>query len=62
MCLIIALVAIVYAISAFIAGDIVLGISAVIIALFFSGLLIKNIMDVKKMRSERKEEQKKEEI
>ena len=53
MCLIIAFVAITYAISAFMAGDILLGISAVVIALFFTGLLIKNVMDVKKMRSEK---------
>ena len=53
MCLIIAFVAITYAISAFMAGDILLGISAVVIALFFTGLLIKNVLDVKKMRNER---------
>ena len=53
MCLIIAFVAIVYAISAFMAGDILLGISAVVIALFFTALLIKNILDVKKMRNKK---------
>ncbi len=53
MCLIIAFVAIVYAISAFMAGDIWLGISAVVIALFFTTLLIKNILDVKKMRNKK---------
>ncbi len=53
MCLIIAFVAITYAISAFMAGDILLGISAVVIALFFTALLIKNVLDVKKMRSEK---------
>jgi len=60
MCLIIAFIAITYAISAFMAGDILLGISAVVIALFFSGLLIKNIMEVKKMKEERRREQNKE--
>ena len=60
MCLIIAFIAITYAISAVMAGDILLGISAVVIALFFSGLLIKNIMDVKKMKEERRHEQNKE--
>lgn len=61
MCLIIAFVAIVYAISAFIAGDILLGLSAVVIAVFFTGLLIKNIMDVKKMRNEKNNDENKEE-
>jgi membrane protein implicated in regulation of membrane protease activity len=61
MCLIIAFVAIVYAISAFIAGDILLGLSAVVIAVFFTGLLIKNIMDVKKMRNEKNNDKNKEE-
>ena len=60
MCLIIAFVAITYAISAFLAGDILLGISAVVIALFFTGLLIKNVMDVKKMRSEKNSDKEKE--
>ena len=61
MCLIIAFVAIVYAISAFIAGNILLGLSAVVIAVFFTGLLIKNIMDVKKMRNEKNNDKNKEE-
>ena len=61
MCLIIAFVAIVYAISAFIAGDILLGLSAVLIAVFFTALLIKNVMDVKKMRNERNNDKNKEE-
>ena len=60
MCLIIAFVAITYAISAFMAGDILLGMSAVVIALFFTGLLIKNVMDVKKMRSEKNSDKDKE--
>ncbi len=60
MCLIIAFVAIVYAISAFMAGDVWLGISAVVIALFFTVLLIKNILDVKKMRNERNSDKDKE--
>ncbi len=61
MCLIIAFVAIVYAISAFNSGEIALGFSALVIALFFTGLLIKNIMDVKKMRNERNNDKNKEE-
>lgn len=60
MCLIIAFVAIVYAISAFMAGDILLGISAVVIALLFTALLIKNVLDVKKMRNEKKSDKDKE--
>ncbi len=60
MCLIIAFVAITYAISAFMAGDILLGISAVVIALFFTTLLIKNVMDVKKMRAEKHSDKEKE--
>ena len=60
MCLIIAFVAIVYAISAFMAGEILLGLSAVVIAIFFTGLLIKNIMDVKKMRNEKTNNENKE--
>ena len=61
MCLIIAFIAIVYAFSAFNSGDTALGISALVIAVFFTGLLIKNILDVKKMRSNSQHEQKKEE-
>lgn len=61
MCLIIAFVAIVYAVSAFNSGDIALGFSALVIALFFTGLLIKNILDVKKMRNESKNREEKEE-
>ncbi len=60
MCLIIAFIAIVYAVSAFMAGDIALGASAVVIALFFTGLLIKNVMDVKKMRDEKNNKNKEE--
>ena len=56
MCLIIAFIAIVYAISAFNAGEVASGSVAVVVALFFVGLLIKNIMDVKKMRSDKSKE------
>lgn len=52
MCLIVAFIAITYAISAFYAGDIILGASALVIALFFTLLLIRNVLDVKKMRNE----------
>ncbi|MGB5966503.1 MAG: hypothetical protein WBF77_10020 [Sulfurimonadaceae bacterium] len=57
MCLIIAFIAIVYAISAFNAGDAALGSSAVAVALFFIGLLIKNIIDVKNMRNNKNKEE-----
>ncbi len=52
MCLIIAFVATIYAIAAFNAGNIASGSVAIVIALFFTALLFKNIMDVKKMRKE----------
>jgi hypothetical protein len=57
MCLIIAFIAIVYAISAFYAGNTVLGLLAVVVALFFITLLIKNIVDVKKIRNEKRKEE-----
>lgn len=56
MCLIIAFIAAVYAVSAFIGGNIASGSIALIIALFFTGLLIKNISDVKKMRNDKNKE------
>lgn len=56
MCLIIAVFSIIYAFVAFNAGNNASGGVAIVIALFFTGLLIKNVTDVKKMRQERKEE------
>jgi len=61
MCLIIAVFSLIYAFVAFNAGNIASGSVAIVIALFFMGLLIKNVTDVKKMREERKEELEKEE-
>jgi len=61
MCLIIAVFSLIYAFVAFNAGNIASGSVAIVIALFFIGLLVKNVTDVKKMREERKEELEKEE-
>ena len=61
MCLIIAVFSLIYAFVAFNAGNIASGSVAIVIAIFFVGLLIKNVTDVKKMREERKEELEKEE-
>ena len=57
MCLIIAVFSIIYALVAFNAGNYAAGSVAIVIALFFTLLLIKNVTDVKKMREERKKEQ-----
>jgi di/tricarboxylate transporter len=56
VCLIIAFVAVVYAVSAFSAGEALLGLSASAIALFFAGLMVRNIIQVKKMRETKGEE------
>lgn len=56
MCLIIAFAAVFYAVSAFSAGSAASGAIAAAVALFFTGLLVKNVMDVKRMRSDSKEE------
>ena len=61
MCLIIAVFSLIYAFVAFNAGNYASGSVAIVIAIFFIGLLIKNVTDVKKMREERKEESKEEE-
>ena len=61
MCLIIAFVSMVYAIVALNAGNYTAGGVAIVIGLFFTGLLIKNIADVKKMRQEKKTPEPKEE-
>jgi len=61
MCLIIAVFSLIYAFVAFNAGNIASGSVAIVIALFFIALLVKNVTDVKKMREERKEELEKEE-
>jgi len=53
MCLIIAFVSLVYAVVAFNAGNYASGSVAMVVALFFTGLLIKNISDVKKIRQDR---------
>jgi len=60
MCLIIAVFSLIYAFVAFNAGNYASGGVAIVIAIFFIGLLIKNVTDVKKMREERKEESKEE--
>ncbi len=60
MCLIIAIVSLLYAFVAFNAGNYASGGVAIVIALFFTGLLIKNVRDVKKMRDERAIEDKEE--
>jgi len=60
MCLIIAVVSLIYAFVAFNAGNIASGSVAIVVALFFTGLLIKNIRDVKAMREEREEDKKRE--
>ncbi len=57
MCLIIAFVSLSYAVVAFNAGNFAVGSIALVIALFFSALLYKNVFDVKKMRQERKDEE-----
>jgi len=54
MCFIIAVVSLLYAFVAFNAGNYASGGVALVVALFFTGLLIKNVRDVKKMRDERK--------
>ena len=54
MCFIVAVVSLLYAFVAFNAGNYASGGVAIVVALFFVGLLIKNINDVKKMRAERK--------
>lgn len=56
MCLIIAIISLVYAFVALSAGNIASGVVAIVIALFFSGLLIKNIRDVKKIKDKRRDE------
>ena len=61
MCLIVAVFSLIYAFVAFNAGNYASGSVAIVIAIFFIGLLIKNVTDVKKMREERKEESKEEE-
>jgi len=61
MCLIIAVFSLIYAFVAFNAGNFASGSVAIVIAIFFIGLLIKNVTDVKKMREERKEKPKEEE-
>ena len=43
----------VYAVVAFNAGNLASGSVAIVVALFFTGLLIKNVSDVKKMRKDR---------
>lgn len=53
MCLIIAFVSLIYAFVAFNAGNYASGAVAIVVALFFIGLLIKNITDVRKMRQEK---------
>ena len=62
MCLVIAFIAIVYAISAFNAGDMFLGSTGLIIALFFTGLLIRNVLQVRKMRNTKTNDTKKDEL
>jgi len=61
MCLIIAVFSIIYALVAFNAGNMASGSVAIVIAIFFTGLLIKNVNDVKKIRAERKTDVKEEE-
>jgi len=61
MCFIIAVVSLIYAFVAFNAGNYASGTVAIVVALFFVGLLIKNINDVKKMRVEKKTDTKEEE-
>ena len=61
MCFIVAVVSLFYAFVAFNAGNYASGAVAIVVALFFVGLLIKNINDVKKMRAEKKTDTKEEE-
>ena len=61
MCFIIAVVSLLYAFVAFNAGNYASGGVALVVALFFTGLLIKNVRDVKKMRDERKIEKEEDE-
>ena len=61
MCFIIAVVSLLYAFVAFNAGNYAAGGVALVVALFFTGLLIKNVRDVKKMRDERKIEKEEDE-
>ncbi|WP_345978182.1 hypothetical protein [Sulfurimonas sp. HSL3-7] len=56
MCLIIAFIAIVYAVSAFSAGNTTPGFIALAVALFFTALMIRNILQVKKMKDKKGEE------
>jgi hypothetical protein len=56
VCLIIALIAAAFAVSAFIAGNTYTGLSSVAAALFFAGLMMRNIIQVKKRRATKGDE------
>lgn len=54
--MIIAFIAAAFAVAAFMAGKILMGLSAAAVALFFAGLMVRNIMQVKKIRENKGEE------
>ncbi len=56
MCLVIAVLAAIYAFSAFNAGDSVLGSAAVVVALVFTLMMVKNIISVRKTRNNKRKE------
>lgn len=56
MCLIIAFIAAAFAVSAFIAGNTFMAVAAVAVALFFAGLMVRNIIQVKKRRETKGED------
>jgi low affinity Fe/Cu permease len=56
VCLIIAFIAAAFAVAAFNAGNTLIGLSSVAISLFFAGLMIRNIIQVRKRRETKGEE------
>ena len=56
MCLIIAFIAAAFAVAAFNAGNTFIGLSSAAAALFFAGLMVRNIIKVKKRRERKGDE------
>ena len=54
MCFIVAVVMSIFALNAFLTHEYLLGGSSTLIALFFIALLVRNVLYVKKMKEERK--------
>ena len=53
MCFVIAIILAIFSFNAFMADNVLLGIITIIASLFFIGLMIKNILHVKKIREEK---------